>query len=123
MSSHSLTEIVMSFLEIVRAGRDPDAASRFLAPVVLAHQLNAEGRTTIRRTPAEYSSDRVFVRWRQTGRHLKSMAGERPTGAPLVEIASVVYRLQDEQIVEYWIHLDRLGMQLQVEAAGAACSP
>lgn len=34
--------IVRAFLQTVRAGKDPDAASQYLAGKVLAHQLNAE---------------------------------------------------------------------------------
>jgi len=131
---------VRQFIELVRSGRDPDAVSGYFAPVVQAHQMTSEGETTVARTPAEYAGhvrgfkeafgdyrfdvdefiaqgDRVYVRWRQRGSHLGSIDGEAPTGAPLTEIGSAVYRVVDGRIVEYWIQLDRKGLEVQLERA------
>jgi predicted ester cyclase len=136
---------VRQFMEVVRSGRDPDAASRYFAPVVQAHQVTSEGETTVARTPAEYAGhvrsfrqafgdyrfdieelmaqgDRVYVRWRQQGTHRGSIGGEPPTGAPLTEIGSAVYRVVDGRIVEYWIQLDRKGLEVQLERAARAHS-
>jgi predicted ester cyclase len=100
--------------------------------------MTAEGTTTVMRTPEDYaahvrefltlfgpfvlkveevlaSGDRVFVRWRQEGRHLQSLDGEKPTGAPLIEITSVVYRVEAGRIAEYWLQTDRKGLELQLE--------
>lgn len=132
--------VVMGFLRDVRSGRHPDLAGAYMAPVVRAHQVTSEGEQTIERTPQEYADhvreflalfgdfrfeveeclttgDRVYVRWRQTGRHLASFDGEQPTQAPLTDISSAVYRVRRGQIVEYWIQTDRLGLQLQLERA------
>lgn len=131
---------VRQFMEVVRSGRDPDAASNYFAPVVRAHQVTSEGETTVERTPEVYAEhvrgfkeafgdyrfdieeliaqgDRVYVRWRQQGSHRGSIAGESPTGAPLTEIGSAVYRVADGRIVEYWIQLDRKGLEVQLERA------
>jgi predicted ester cyclase len=131
---------VRQFMEVVRSGHDPDAASNYFAPVVQAHQVTSEGETTVARTPAQYAGhvrgfkeafgeyrfdieeliaqgDRVYVRWRQQGSHLGSIDGETPTGAPLTEIGSAVYRVENGLIVEYWIQLDRRGLELQLERA------
>ena len=131
---------VRQFMETVRSGRDPDAACRYFAPVVQAHQVTSEGETTVARTPAEYAAhvrgfkqafgdyrfvieeliaqgDRVYVRWRQQGIHRASIDGESATGAPLTEIGSAVYRVADGRIVEYWIQLDRKGLEVQLERA------
>jgi len=139
-------EIVSSFMVEVRSGKAPERAAEFMAPVVIAHQMNAEGIEAVERTPAEYaehvrgfmraygpyeftvtellvSGDRVYVRWQQDGHHLASLEGETPTGKPLREIASAVYRVEGGKIVEYWIQIDRYGFdrQLQdIKAAGAA---
>jgi predicted ester cyclase len=135
-SSPELT--VRQFMEVVRSGRAPDDAARYFAPVVQAHQVTSEGETTVARTPAEYAEhvhgfkeafgdyrfdieeliaqgDRVYVRWRQQGIHQGSINGESPTGAPLTEIGSAVYRVVDGRIVEYWIQLDRKGLEVQLE--------
>lgn len=136
-------DTVRDFMEIVRSGRHPEAVDRFFAPVVQAHQMTSEGESIVARTPAEYAEhvrgfgqafgpytleveeliaqdDRVFVRWRQQGHHLGSLFGETATGAPLTEIGSAVYRVQDGRIVEYWILLDRKGLELQLERARTA---
>ena len=132
--------VVRGFLDQVRSGRDPSAVARFFAPKVAAHQLTSEGETTVVRTPADYAAhvheflalfgafdfrveeliaqgDRVHVRWRQRGRHLGSLDGEKPTGAPLTEISSAVYRVEGGRIVEYWIQTDRKGLELQLARA------
>ena len=134
-------QVVRQFMEQVRSGRDPDAATRYFAPVVQAHQITSEGETTVPPTPADYAGhvrgfkqafgdyaftveeliaqgDRVFVRWRQQGKHLGSLDGEAPTGKPLTEIGSAVYRVEGGRIVEYWILLDRKGLELQLQRLG-----
>lgn len=130
--------IVRGFIAQVRSGRDPDLAGKYLADRVLAHQVTSEGETTIERTPADYAAHvrefvaafgsyrltleqliaqrgLVFVRWKQQGLHLQSLSGEAPTGGPLIEITSVVYRVKNGRIVEYWLQTDRKGMEIQLE--------
>ena len=131
-------EIVKLFLEEVRSGKQPDNALYFMADNVLAHQLNAEEQTTVTRTPQNYSDhireflkmygafsfkiteligddDKVYARWEQTGKHLSEIDGHPATGKSLTEIASCVYRLEKEKIVEYWIQIDRFGFEKQLE--------
>lgn len=132
--------IVRGFMDEVRSGRDPDAAGRYFAPRVAAHQMISEGGATIYRTPADYAAhvrefltlfgrfdfkveeliaqgDKVYVRWRQRGHHMGSLDGEKPTGAALVEVSSAVYRVEGGRIVEYWIQTDRRGLEIQIEQA------
>jgi predicted ester cyclase len=138
-------DVVSGFLRDVRSGRDPDAAARYFATTVQAHQVTSEGETTVARTPADYaahvrdfvaaygpyqlkveeilaSGNKVFVRWRQTGRHLRSLHGEQPTGQLLTEITSVVYRVESGRIREYWLQTDRKGFDIQLERLGTAKS-
>jgi len=126
--------VVRGFLEEVRSGNHPDDAHRYLADVVLAHQLTGEQETTLRRTPADYAdhvrdmindhgrftldvltlvanADLVAVTWRQTGEHHPHV----PAAAPVIELASCTYRVHDGRIVEYWLLLDRLGIEHQLE--------
>ena len=135
-------ETVRSFISEIRSGKHPERAERYMAAQVAAHQVTSEGPATIVRTPAEYAEhvrdfrrqfgqfelrveemmsegDRVFVRWRQTGRHLASLDGEQPTGKPLTELSSAVYRVSNGRIVEYWIQTDRKGLELQLAGSGA----
>ncbi|HEX5169979.1 MAG TPA: ester cyclase [Cyclobacteriaceae bacterium] len=131
-------EMVRQFLEIVRAGKDPDKANVFMADTILAHQMNAENQTTVKRTPQNYADhirefltmygkftfeiteliaegDKVYARWIQEGKHLSEIDGYAPTGKPLTEIASAVYQLKEGKIVAYWIQIDRLGFEKQLQ--------
>ena len=136
--SKSSAEIIREFLLVVRSGKDPDRAGEYLADQVLAHQVNAENPVSVPRTPGNYADhvkeflklygpftfeitelisqdDKVYARWRQTGRHLAPIENYPPTGLPLVELASAVYRLENGKIVEYWIQIDRLGFERQLQ--------
>ncbi|UKS29055.1 ester cyclase [Paenibacillus sp. HWE-109] len=132
------TEIVQRFFRDVRSGLLPDAAHTYMAEQVLAHQITSENETTVHRTPANYADhvremiaaygafeleiqeliaqdERVYVRWKQTGTHVGEVDGFPPTGQTIVEIASAVYRVHNERIVEYWIQIDREGIRLQLQ--------
>ncbi|MCF7757906.1 ester cyclase [Paenibacillus xylanexedens] len=131
-------QIVRTFFEEVRSGRNPDYASSVMAEQVLAHQVISEEEVTVTRTPSDYADhvremieaygefsleilelltqgDKVYVRWRQTGTHIGEVDGYSPTNLPVIEIASAVYRVENEQIAEYWIQIDRLGIEKQLE--------
>jgi predicted ester cyclase len=138
--AHATPErVVRGFFEVVRSGRAPDRAAEFMAPRVIAHQVNAEAEGgAVERTPRNYADhvremkaaygdfkldiselvaqgDRVYVRWRQEGAHLGEVDGFAPTRKPIVEVASAVYRVRDGKIVEYWIQIDRAGLRAQLE--------
>ncbi|GLX66108.1 ester cyclase [Paenibacillus glycanilyticus] len=131
-------DIVEQFFKRVRSGIEPDAAHEYMAARVAAHQVTAENETTVERSPDNYaehvremtraygafllqieellsSEDRVYVRWKQTGTHVGEVDGFAPTGKPVIEIASAVYRIEDGKIVEYWIQIDREGIRRQLE--------
>ena len=134
-------EIVKQFLEQVRSGKFPEKASLYMADSILAHQMNAENETTVIRTPQNYSEhiedfmtmfgqftfeiteliaedDKVYARWKQIGNHLTEIDGYQSTGDTLIEIASCVYRLENNKIAEYWIQIDRLGFEKQLHQNG-----
>lgn len=141
-AAQSPEAVVRGFFRDVRSGAHPEWADHYFAPLVTAHQVTSEGESQVVRTPAAYAAhvrefldlfgefrlelveviaarNMVFVRWRQTGRHLVSLEGEAPTGVPLVDISSAVYRVRNGRIVEYWIQNDRKGLELQVQRAVA----
>jgi predicted ester cyclase len=136
--SHSPKDLVLEFIELVRSGKAPERSADFLASTVIAHQMTSEGETAVVRSPADYTEhvhdfvrmyghfsltvtesiaegDRVYVRWRQEGKHLAEIDGFAATGLPLVEISSAVYRVDHCKIVEYWIQIDRTGSQAQLQ--------
>ncbi|PYY31138.1 ester cyclase [Paenibacillus illinoisensis] len=131
-------QIVRAFFEEVRSGRNLDYADTLMAEQVLAHQVVSEEEVTVNRTPSEYADhvremiqaygefsleiqeliaqgDKVYVRWRQEGIHIGEVDGYVPTHRPVIEIASAVYRVENERIAEYWIQIDRLGIEKQLE--------
>ena len=131
--------VVARFFAEVRSGKSLAHTAELMAPRVLAHQALAEGQATVERSAEDYADhvrdmrvaygdfelrieemiaegDRVYVRWRQTGKHLATIDGFAPTGRPLVELASAVYRVAEGKIVEYWIQIDRAGLRAQLEA-------
>ncbi|MFJ9950514.1 ester cyclase [Kitasatospora sp. NPDC091207] len=61
-------------------------------------------------TSSSPDGDRVHARWTQHGHHLAPINGRPPTGRPLTEKASAVYRVEAGRIVEYWIQIDRQGL-------------
>ena len=130
-------KVVRKFLEDVRSGKNPDDAGLYMNDTLLAHQMNAEEETTVKRTPQNYTdhikefltlyghfkfeiteliaeNDKVYVRWKQTGKHLGTIDSYPATGKQLVEIASAVYRLEKGKIAEYWIQTDRSGLEKQL---------
>jgi reactive intermediate/imine deaminase len=131
-------DVVRQFLNEVRTGLHPEKAKEYMADTVWAHQVNAESPTTVKRTPQNYTDhvhyflqlfgkfefeiqefisqgNKVYVRWKQTGKHSKDIDGYKPTGLPLVEYTSAVYRVENNKIAEYWIQMDRLGMEEQLK--------
>lgn len=130
--------IVKKFFEEVRSGKNPDYATELMAEQVLAHQVTSEEELTVIRTPNDYAEhvkemveaygnfsleiqefmvqdNKVFVRWKQVGTHVGTVDGYQPTSLPVIEIASAVYRIEDEKIAEYWIQIDRAGIENQLK--------
>jgi predicted ester cyclase len=138
-------KVVAAFLARVRVTGDPHAAEELMSPTVLCHQLVADTPDTVHRSPSEYAQhvndmlrsfgrfrytvldfiadeDRVYVRWRQDGHHMLTENGSPGTKAPLTELGSAVYRVEGGRIAEYWIQLDRMGLQHQIDALTASAS-
>lgn len=137
--SHDPVSVVRDFLRVVRSGADPSQADRLMAATVIAHQVQAEDPATITRTPREDaehveemlaaygpfrleidelfgSGDRVYARWTQNGVHVGDVDGIAPTGRPVTQVTSCVYRVADGRIAEYWIQIDRWGLRAQLAA-------
>ncbi|WP_040205750.1 ester cyclase [Neobacillus jeddahensis] len=131
-------QIVREFFEEVRSGNNPDYSNQLMAEQVLAHQIVSEEEQTVLRTPKDYAEhvremieaygnfsleiqeflvdgSKVYVRWKQKGTHVGEIDGYQPTGLPVIQMASAVYRIENEKISEYWIQIDRLGIQKQLE--------
>ncbi|MCF0075715.1 ester cyclase [Dyadobacter sp. CY261] len=136
--SPSSKELVHLFLSEVRSGKFPERARLYMAGTVIAHQVQSEAPVSIERTPEDYANHvrefirlfgqfefqitelladgpKVYARWVQDGCHLQEMDGHKPTGAPLVEYTSAVYRVENGKIAEYWLQTDRKGFETQLQ--------
>ncbi|GEL06443.1 ester cyclase [Rummeliibacillus stabekisii] len=132
-------QIVRVFFKEVRSGNNPDYSNQLMAEKVLAHQIISEEEQTVVRTPKDYAEhvremieaygdfslviqeflvdgNKVYVRWKQKGTHVGEIDGYQPTGLPILQMASAVYRIENEKISEYWIQIDRLGTHKQLES-------
>ncbi|RAV19355.1 ester cyclase [Paenibacillus contaminans] len=130
-------QIVRTFFEEVRSGKQPDYSNQLMEERVLAHQIVSEEEQTVLRTPEDYAEhvremkeaygnfsieiqeliadgNKVYVRWKQIGTHVGEIDGYKPTGLPVIQLASAVYKIENEKISEYWIQIDRLGIQKQL---------
>ena len=65
------------------------------------HDLIAEG-------------DRVVARWSLTGTHRGTYLDVSPTEKRVILKGILIYRLEDEKIVEYWGEIDHLGLMRQL---------
>ncbi|MET8838373.1 ester cyclase [Micromonospora sp. NPDC004540] len=140
INSEATRRVVGDFIAYVRSGQEPDRAHEFMAPVVLAHQVESENETTIPRTPEDYARHvrdmlatwgefaltvdeflvdgaRAYVRLTQVGRHLAPVDGHAPTGRTVRQVNSIVYHVTDGLITEYWMQIDRAGLSAQLRAA------
>ncbi|MFL7035028.1 ester cyclase [Vibrio lentus] len=110
----SVEEVVRGFIEEVRSGKQLDLVNKYLAQVVVAHQIVSGVSQAIERTPENYREHveefleaygnfdlkveeflvqgaKVYVRWRQEGRHEGVIYGYEPTGLELSTVGSAVY--------------------------------
>lgn len=143
--AQSSEKVVRAFLTNVRSGLHPEDAKLYMADTVLAHQITSENPTTVKRTPENYTNhiqefkrlfgnytfevteviaqkNKVYVRWKQTGKHVSEVDGFAPTQLPLVEFTSAVYRVENKRIVEYWLQMDRLGFNIQLKQNAESAS-
>lgn len=133
--------VVKSFLEEVRSGRSPERAGEYMAPRVLAHQVQSEDPRTVERSPEDYAEHvremteswggftleveefmvegkRAHVRFSQIGHHVGTVDGYAPTGNQVRQINSVVYEVEGGFITQYWMHIDRAGVAAQLASTG-----
>lgn len=122
--------IVSAFFENVRSGKNLQAAYEFIHEQVIAHQVQSENEYTITRSPKDYiehveemqelygqfeliiqeivaDENKVYVRWKQIGQTDKNKT--------IIQIASAVYLVERGKIAEYWIQIDRKGIENQCQ--------
>ncbi|SPL71706.1 ester cyclase [Acinetobacter stercoris] len=121
-------KIIIDFLNQIRSGRSLERVRHFLHDPVIAHQIQSELEYSVERSPEDYAShiqemldeygqfsleiqeilaeeNKVYVRWKQVS--------NIPDTKKITEIASAVYLIRNGKISEYWIQIDRKGLELQ----------
>jgi steroid delta-isomerase-like uncharacterized protein len=58
--------------------------------------------------------DKVVARWELRGTHLGRFMGVPPSAKPVYVTGIVIYRVENQQIVEYWGNFDTLGLMRQL---------
>ncbi|RKF22297.1 ester cyclase [Alginatibacterium sediminis] len=140
----SASEVVRLFIQEVRSGKYPEHAQKYMAPMVMAHQVYSGQAQVIERTPQNYTQHiheflecfgqyqfeieefinqgaKVYVRWRQIGHHRATILGYEATGLPIDTVGSAVYRVEDGKIIEYWIQQENEGLLAQLETNANRC--
>lgn len=133
--------VVSGFINNVRSGKSPETAPMYMAAKIKAHQVVSGEEELVIRTPENYTEhiheflacfgqyhfevqdmlcdgNKVYVRWKQSGKHLKSILGFEPTGKPLETLGSAVYLVENGLIVEYWIQQENQGLLTQLQNNG-----
>lgn len=60
-------------------------------------------------------NDLVSIQWSAKGTHKGEFKGKEPTGKPVSYSGVTVYRIKNDQIVEYWAYLDMQHLFSQIE--------
>lgn len=131
-------QVVKDFLEDVRSGRNPQNARLYLADTVSVHNtvtyMPENYIITPERTEAGIrdrqksfgdfkleivemigEGEKVYVRWKEIGKHVGDINGYNPTGEPIITLASCVYLVKSKKIVEYWMQVDYWGLDMQLQ--------
>lgn len=122
--------LIQAFFKQIRSGKALDQVEQYMHNPVIAHQVQSENAYSVKRSPQQYAehvlemidqygtfileieeiladANKVYVRWKQTAKDIQENE--------IIEIASAVYLIQDNKIAEYWIQIDRKGLELQLE--------
>ncbi len=134
--SRTAKEIVKDFILNVRSRKDPSQAFVLMGDEITSHNIRSEmpgGEMTYHRTPQMFvdhlqemkdedgdftlelqelfgNDEKVYARIKETY--------DLPGGKKKYEYISFVYRVENEKIVEYWLTLDRTGVEKQNKDLG-----
>lgn len=59
--------------------------------------------------------DLVSIQWNATGTHQGDFKGKKATGKPIAYSGITVYRIKDDQIIEYWAYIDMQHLFSQIQ--------
>ena len=60
-------------------------------------------------------NDSVSIQWSAKGTHRGEFKGRKPTEKPVSYSGVTVYRIKENQIVEYWAYVDMLHLLSQID--------
>ncbi len=128
---YSPADIVKEFIENVRSGVDTSKANELMCDLVVSHNIRSEepnGEIKYQRTPQQFV-DHVQEMKDEFGDfklEIKELFGDDSkafvsfkqyvdleNGKQKVEYINSIYRVENDKICEYWLTLDRKGVELQ----------
>lgn len=60
-------------------------------------------------------NDLVSIQWSAKGTHKGEFKDKKPTGKPVSYSGVTIYRIKNDQIIEYWAYLDMQHLLSQIE--------
>jgi len=129
--------LVRRYFDDILNGGNPQAAAELIDPhrFVVHHPLFTHGKGnvedaqwlmeifhkafsgltyTLEDIVAEH--DKVTARWKATGTHSGSFAGEPPRGTTVTVTGTDIFAIADNRIVTTWVSSDLLGLMVQTGA-------
>lgn len=129
----SLKAIAEEYANKIWNVKDIGIINKLIHPDVIIHSLlgNYQGQTAMRGIVQAWlkgfpdlqvandivisENDIVSIQWRAKGTHHGEFKGKQPTGKPVSYSGVTVYRIKNNQIVEYWAYLDMQHLLSQIE--------
>jgi predicted ester cyclase len=104
-------ELVVTIGEMTVAGREAYAR-------ILADYHDAFSEITLRVFDVLRHGSLVALRFRESGRHVKTYHGIACTGQRYEKVGMNLYEVRDDQIARMWVHEDIVGWLNQIRRAG-----
>lgn len=129
----SCKEIAEKYANKVWNDKEVSAIDRFVHKDVLIHSLLGDFRGTqamkevvqawlkgfpdlsVKNELIISENDLVSIQWSAQGTHKGEFKGKKPTGKPVSYSGVTVYRIKNDQIIEYWAYLDMQHLLSQIE--------
>jgi steroid delta-isomerase-like uncharacterized protein len=132
-SNSSAKKIAEEYAETVWNAKEIDVIDQLIHKDVLIHSLLGDFRgaqamkevvqawlkgfpdLSVKNEVIISENDLVSIQWSAKGTHKGEFKGKKPTGKPVVYSGVTVYRIKNDQIVEYWAYLDMQHLLSQLE--------
>lgn len=133
MDKSSIKEIAEKYANTVWNAKEISIIDRLVHPDVLIHSLLGDFKgvqamkevvqawlkafpdLSVRNELIISENDLVSIQWNAKGTHKGEFKGRKPKGKPVSYSGVTMYRIKNDQIVEYWAYLDMHHLFGQIE--------